>query len=63
MSNVRFISVGDVVYLRSNDVIELLNTFASTEETDVRNRLNELISNLHKNCEEWQRYMGGPKNV
>lgn len=44
---VRFVKTSlGVVYLRKEDVVDFLRDFAATEETDVRNRLNEAASNI-----------------
>lgn len=42
----RCIMVKGVVYYRDEDVAEYLRTLGSTEETDVRNRLNEAAAHL-----------------
>lgn len=55
--NIRLVKVHGVIYLHVNDVVELLNDFASSEETDVRNRLNELIRNIRKSAEEMDKYL------
>lgn len=44
--NIRCVEVDKIVYLRQEDVINLIKDFASSEETDVRNRLYELANNL-----------------
>lgn len=43
---VRFVMVRGVSYLRAEDVAEYIRRLGSTEETDVRTRLNEAASNL-----------------
>jgi hypothetical protein len=35
------------LYFERDDILEYLREFASTEETDVRNRLQEAIDNLN----------------
>jgi hypothetical protein len=37
-----------VLYLRQEDVVELLREFAATEETDTRDRVEQLIQNINK---------------
>lgn len=44
--NVRYVIVCGVCYLRVEDVAVLIRELGSTEETDVRNRLNDAASNL-----------------
>lgn len=38
--NLRFIKIKDVIYFRAEDVASYIRELASTEETDVRKRLN-----------------------
>lgn len=45
-ADVRFVLVKGVRYLRADDVATYLAGIAATEETDVRNRLNEVVRNL-----------------
>lgn len=40
------VKVNGVTYLKADDVIQLLLIFASTEETDVRWRMNDLVKNI-----------------
>jgi len=44
--NIRCIEINGIVYLRREDVIDLIKDVGSTEETDVRNRLYKLADNL-----------------
>ena len=44
----RCVDVRGVRYLRSEDVVSLIRDVAATEETDVRNRLNEFADNLER---------------
>lgn len=44
----RFIVWRDAVYLRKEDVITMVRSVARGEETDVRNRQEELASNISK---------------
>ena len=46
LMNVRTVTVRGVKYIRMEDAAELVLEVASTEETDVRNRLTELAYNL-----------------
>ncbi len=46
VKNVRFITYDLTQYLRVEDVAELLLEFGSTEETDVRTRIEALASSL-----------------
>lgn len=46
--NIRFIKNNNKIYLLAEDVASFIKEIASTEETDVRNRLNEAASNLMK---------------
>lgn len=55
MTNVKIIKINDRTYLRINDVVELLNNLASSEETDTRNRINELASNIQKAAQEFNK--------
>jgi hypothetical protein len=43
---IRFVMVKEVKYLRLEDVTEILLEFAGSEETDVRNRMHELVQCL-----------------
>jgi hypothetical protein len=45
---VRFIRRNLSTYLRKEDVIDMINEIAATEETDVRNRFAALMENLEK---------------
>jgi hypothetical protein len=47
-TNVRFIVWRDAVYLRKEDVITMVLAVAYGEETDVRNRQEELADNINK---------------
>lgn len=42
----RYIKTHGTKYLRLEDVCDLLREFGGSEETDVRNRIDELIINL-----------------
>lgn len=44
----RYVTVGAVRYLRIDDVATLLRELGATEETDVRNRLEQAARNLTK---------------
>jgi hypothetical protein len=44
----RFVTINEVTYLRKEDIVELLLEFGGSEETDVRNRMDELIQDLQK---------------
>ncbi len=44
--NIRFITYKGVKYLRSEDVAKVLRELGSTEETDVRTRIETLASSL-----------------
>lgn len=46
MRQIKYIITNSKIYFLSEDIIELLKDFAATEETDVRNRMDELIVNL-----------------
>jgi len=50
--NIRTIIWHNRKYARLDDIAELLREVAATEETDVRNRLNELADNLHEKNDE-----------
>ena len=43
---IRTITARENLYLRLEDVVKVLDAFGDTEETDVRNRMRELTSNL-----------------
>lgn len=48
--NIRFVITKDKIkYLRQEDVINIIADIAATEETDVRNRLNQVCINI-LNC-------------
>jgi hypothetical protein len=42
----RFIKFDSAYYLRAEDVFSLLEEFGGAEETDVRNRIGEIITNI-----------------
>lgn len=44
--DIRFIKVRSAFYLRADDVFSLLEEFSGAEETDVKNRMNHLITNI-----------------
>jgi hypothetical protein len=44
--NMRFIKFDSAYYLRAEDVFSLLEEFGGAEETDVRNRIGEIITNI-----------------
>jgi hypothetical protein len=44
--NVRYVTVRGVRYLRIEDVADIIRELGATEETDVRNRLDEAARNL-----------------
>lgn len=44
--DMRFIEVRGVRYLHAEDVVEFIAELGATEETDVRNRLNEAARNI-----------------
>jgi hypothetical protein len=44
----RFIITNNSAYLKCEDVVNYIKLIASTEETDVRNRLTEAADNLQK---------------
>lgn len=46
MIQIRSVTVRNVKYLRCEDVVEFIRDLASTEETDVRNRLEQMAYNL-----------------
>lgn len=46
--DVRFVTLNGNTYFRKEDVIELLTEFGGTEETDVCNRMQDLVNNLRK---------------
>ncbi|MCI0562344.1 MAG: hypothetical protein MN733_27990 [Nitrososphaera sp.] len=46
--NVRSIRANSTVYIRVEDVVAYLRGLAATEETDVRERLNQAADNLSK---------------
>ncbi len=46
--DIRTIRYKEVVYLRLEDITALLSDYAATEETDSRNRMEELIKNIEK---------------
>ena len=48
--NLRVVKVKDVVYIRVDDVIKYLQEIGATEETDVRNRLEEAGKNFRKSA-------------
>ncbi len=43
---VRTVRIKNNLYIRIEDVAELIREFAATEETDVRNRADDLVHNL-----------------
>ena len=43
---IRTVVKGDTIYIHQNDVAELIRGMAGSEETDVRNRFNQLAANL-----------------
>jgi len=45
---IRCVEIKGNVYLRKEDVITLIREVAGSEETDVRNRLEELARNVEK---------------
>jgi len=47
---VRTVVVNNVVYIRSEDVAEVLRVLGSTEETDVRNRLIDAAYNIEESA-------------
>ena len=47
-TQIRNVCIRGVVYARVEDVVEIIKEVASAEETDVRNRFNELADNLGK---------------
>jgi hypothetical protein len=44
----RTVRIGERIYVRVEDVAYLIREFGSSEETDVRNRANELAANLER---------------
>lgn len=46
--NIRHVHANGTTYLRLEDVVSYIREIAGSEETDVRNRLNEAASNLGK---------------
>jgi hypothetical protein len=46
--DIRFIKHNDAVYLRLEDVAAFVRDIGATEETDVRNRLNDAAINIEK---------------
>ena len=44
--NARFVNIKGRVYISVDDLATLLSEFAGAEESDVRNRINELKSNI-----------------
>jgi hypothetical protein len=46
--NMRYVKTKDAVYFRAEDVAALLRELGATEETDVRNRLEEAARNVEK---------------
>ena len=48
MFNIRHVNIKGITYLRAEDVVSYIQEIAATEETDVRNRLNEAANNLRK---------------
>lgn len=48
IKQVRFLEVKGVRYLCAADVSDYVREIAASEETDVRNRLNEAANNLQK---------------
>lgn len=48
---VRCVHIKDSVYIKKEDVVNIIREIAGTETTDVRNRLEELARNFNKlNC-------------
>lgn len=47
--NVRYVTVRGQRYILIDDVAEFIRTLAATEETDVRNRFNEVADKLVQN--------------
>jgi hypothetical protein len=45
--NARYMRVNGVIYFRAEDVAAYVRSLGSTEETDVRNRLNEAANALY----------------
>jgi hypothetical protein len=46
--NIRHVHANGTTYLRLEDVVSYIREIAGSEETDVRNRLNEAANNLTK---------------
>ena len=44
--NLRCVKLNEINYVRIDDVINLIKDFASSEETDTKNRLMQLAKNL-----------------
>ncbi len=42
IARIRFVTVNDAVYLRVEDVAQIIRSVAGTEEANCRNRLDEL---------------------
>lgn len=50
--NLRTVMIRGTLYVRAEDMVELIREFAGSEETDTRNRLHELANNLLKSTEK-----------
>jgi hypothetical protein len=48
VKQLRYVTIKDRRYIALADVASLLLEFAGAEETDVRNRIHELVNNLNK---------------
>lgn len=46
--NLRFLVRNGVKYFRQDDILHLLLAFASTEDGDVRNRVNDLVLRFYE---------------